>query len=98
MANKEEKVTHPKAKSLGIIGNILGCLTIVIYSLKSTFSIPNLENTALITAFLTFISYFIGNIILKSAIGMIASFILTFYLIIILLTYFTKSHRSVIYV
>jgi hypothetical protein len=35
---------------------------------------------------LTFISYFIGNIILKSAIGMIASFILTFYLIIILLT------------
>lgn len=86
----EENAKKGKVKKLAVVGNILGCLTIVLFILRfpleSRYGGSILENTAFITALLTFISYLIRNLILKKIIGSIASLALVIFIIIILFT------------
>lgn len=86
----EENAKKEKVKNLAVVGNILGCLTIVLFILRfpleSRYGGSILENTAFITALLTFISYLIRNLILKKIIGSIASLALVIFIIIILFT------------
>ncbi|MDG0825906.1 hypothetical protein M4K87_10600 [Staphylococcus equorum] len=86
----EKKAKIEKLKNLAIVGNILGCLTIVLFILRfpleSQYGGSILENTAFFVALLTFTSYLIWNIILKKFIGSIASLALVIFIIIILLT------------
>lgn len=66
----EENAKKEKVKKLAVVGNILGCLTIVLFILRfpleSRYGGSILENTAFVTALLTFISYLIRNLILKN--------------------------------
>jgi hypothetical protein len=88
----EEITKKEKIKNLVIVGNILGCLTILLFilrfALESRYGSSILENIAFVTALLTFISgYLIGNLILKKKIiGSIASLALIIFIIITLLT------------
>ena len=86
----EENAKKEKVKKLAVVGNILGCLTIVLFILRfpleSRYGGSILENTAFVTALLTFISYLIRNLILKKIIGSIASLALIIFIIITLLT------------
>lgn len=86
----EENAKKEKVKKLAVVGNILGCLTIVLFILRfpleSLYGGSILENTAFVTALLTFISYLIRNLILKKIIGSIASLALVIFIIIILFT------------
>ncbi|ANQ65702.1 hypothetical protein [Staphylococcus equorum] len=86
----EENAKKEKVKKLAVVGNILGCLTIVLFILRfpleSRYGGSILENTAFVTALLTFISYLIRNLILKKIIGSIASLALVIFIIIILFT------------
>lgn len=86
----EEITKKEKIKKLVIVGNILGCLTILLFilrfALESRYSSAILENIAFVTALLTFTSYLIGNFILKKVIGSIASLALVIFIIITLLT------------
>ncbi|ERH33958.1 hypothetical protein SEQU_13180 (plasmid) [Staphylococcus equorum UMC-CNS-924] len=86
----EENVKKEKMKNLAVAGNILGCLTIVLFiirfPLESRYGGSILENTAFVMALLTFTSYLIANIILKTFIGSIASLALVIFIIITLLT------------
>ncbi|CCI61232.1 hypothetical protein AST03_13290 [Staphylococcus equorum] len=86
----EENAKKEKVKKLAVVGNILGCLTIVLFILRfpleSRYGGSILENTAFVTALLTFISYLIRNLILKKIIGIIASLALVIFIIIILFT------------
>ncbi|PTH65072.1 hypothetical protein [Staphylococcus arlettae] len=86
----EEITKKEKIKNLVIVGNILGCLTILLFilrfALESRYGSSILENIAFVTALLTFISYLIGNLILKKIIGSIASLALIIFIIITLLT------------
>ncbi|MGW7951200.1 hypothetical protein ACWEYS_13330 [Staphylococcus xylosus] len=79
-----------KIKKLVIVGNILGCLTILLFilrfALESRYGSSILENITFVMALLTFISYLIGNLILKKVIGSIASLALIIFIIITLLT------------
>ncbi|RIM57233.1 hypothetical protein BU604_11710 [Staphylococcus arlettae] len=85
----EEITKKEKIKNLVIVGNILGCLTILLFilrfALESRYGSSILENIAFVTALLTFISYLIGNLILKKIIGSIASLALIIFIIIITL-------------
>lgn len=89
MTNEEIKTTHTKAKRFSIAGNILGCLTIVVYLLQplleSLYVDSILENTAYIMAILTFISYLIANIILRKTVGIFASLTLILFIIFMIL-------------
>lgn len=89
MTNEEIKTTHIKAKRFSIAGNILGCLTIVVYLLQplleSLYVDSILENTAYIMALLTFISYLIANIILRKTVGIFASLTLILFIIFMIL-------------
>ncbi|MCD8822450.1 hypothetical protein [Staphylococcus gallinarum] len=86
----EEITKKEKIKKLVIVGNILGCLTILLFilrfALESRYGLAILENIAFVTALLTFTSYLIGNLILKKVIGSIASLALVIFFIITLLT------------
>ncbi|OEK68682.1 hypothetical protein [Staphylococcus equorum] len=86
----EEKAKMEKIKKLAMIGNILGCLTIVLFILRFVLDSNNgdsiLKNAAFVTALLTFTSYLIGNLISKTIIGSIASLMLVIFIIITLLT------------
>lgn len=86
----EEITKKEKIKNLVIVGNILGCLTILLFilrfALESRYGSSILENIAFVTALLTFTSYLIGNLILKKVIGSIASLALVIFIIITLLT------------
>lgn len=86
----EEITKKEKIKNLVIVGNILGCLTILLFilrfALESRYGSSILENIAFVMALLTFISYLIGNLILKKIIGSIASLALIIFIIITLLT------------
>lgn len=86
----EEITKKEKIKNLVIVGNILGCLTILLFILRfvleSRYGSSILENIAFVTALLTFISYLIGNLILKKIIGSIASLALIIFIIITFLT------------
>ncbi|PTG38440.1 hypothetical protein BU600_04565 [Staphylococcus arlettae] len=86
----EEITKKEKIKNLVIVGNILGCLTILLFilrfALESRYGSSILENISFVTALLTFISYLIGNLILKKIIGSIASLALIIFIIITLLT------------
>ncbi|MGW7858621.1 hypothetical protein [Staphylococcus xylosus] len=86
----EEITKKEKIKNLVIVGNILGCLTILLFilrfALESRYGSSILENIAFVTTLLTFISYLIGNLILKKIIGSIASLALIIFIIITLLT------------
>lgn len=86
----EENAKKEKVKKLAVVGNILGCLTIALFILRfpleSRYGGSILENTAFVTALLTFISYLIRNLILKKIIGSIASLALVIFIIIILFT------------
>jgi hypothetical protein len=88
-----EEITKKKKdkKNLVIVGNIFrSCLTILLFilrfALESRYGSSILENIAFVTALLTFISYLIGNLILKKIIGDIASLALIIFIIITLLT------------
>lgn len=86
----EEIAKKEKIKKLVIVGNILGCLTILLFilrfALESRYGSSIIENIAFVTVLLTFISYLIGNLILKKIIGSIASLALIIFIIITLLT------------
>ncbi|MDG0837189.1 hypothetical protein AST00_01265 [Staphylococcus equorum] len=86
----EEKAKMEKIKKLAMVGNILGCLTIVLFILRFVLDSNNgdsiLKNAAFVTALLTFTSYLIGNLISKTIIGSIASLMLVIFIIITLLT------------
>ena len=86
----KEITKKEKIKKLVIVGNILGCLTILLFilrfALESRYGSAILENIAFVTALLTFTSYLIGNLILKKVIGSIASLALVIFIIITLLT------------
>ncbi|MDK9867133.1 hypothetical protein ACP3TM_15575 [Staphylococcus sp. IPLA37010] len=86
----EENAKKEKVKKLAVVGNILGCLTIVLFILRfpleSRYGSSILENTAFVTALLTFISYLTRNLILKKIIGSIAFLALVIFIIIILFT------------
>ncbi|PTK35113.1 hypothetical protein BUY86_08995 [Staphylococcus equorum] len=86
----EEIAKKEKIKKLVIVGNILGCLTILLFilrfALESRYGSSIIENIAFVMALLTFISYLIGNLILKKIIGSIASLALIIFIIITLLT------------
>jgi hypothetical protein len=66
----EEITKRKNKKKLVIVGNILGRLTILLFilrfALESRYGSSILENITFVTALLTFISYLIGNLILKS--------------------------------
>lgn len=85
----EEKAKMEKIKKLAMVGNILGCLTIVLFILRFVLDSNNgdsiLKNAAFVTALLTFTSYLIGNLISKTIIGSIASLMLVIFIIITLL-------------
>ncbi|MDW5472685.1 hypothetical protein [Staphylococcus equorum] len=85
-----EENAKKQVKNLAIVGNILGCLTIVLFILRfpleSRYGGSILENTAFVTALLTFISYLMRNLILKKIIGSIASLALVIFIINILFT------------
>ncbi|MGW7908802.1 hypothetical protein ACWEXP_13705 [Staphylococcus pseudoxylosus] len=89
MTNEEIKTTHTKAKRFSIAGNILGCLTIVVYLLQplleSLYVDSILENTAYIMALLTFISCLIANFILRKTVGIFASLTLILFIIFMIL-------------
>lgn len=86
----EGNAKKEKMKNLAVAGNILGCLTIVLFiirfPLESRYGGSILENTAFVTALLTFILHLIRNLILKKTIGSIASLALVIFIIITLLT------------
>lgn len=86
----EENAKKEKVKKLAVVGNILGCLTIVLFILRFVLDSNNgdsiLKNAAFVTALLTFTSYLIGNLISKTIIGSIASLMLVIFIIITLLT------------